>query len=275
MRKLLLLTLTCICLTCVGVTGQAHQIHSGYSHLQNVQGFQGIAYSIADNLKHNLIQHLTKSQPILFTSFVELDNLHTTNTFGRLLGEQVASRIAQHGYRVVELKLRKQSLMMNENFGEAILTRSLDDLRNRQGTQAVIVGTYTWLNDAVIVSARVISTLDGTILSAHDATLRMTEQLEELLSKNPSTFQPGQSSSPSSDGPLGKGSVLLDPKNTLAARLIQTRLSELNYYKDRIDGIWGKNSRAALQHFKTERQLASPSMWDVQAQQELFKGTGQ
>lgn len=274
MRKFLLLA-AFLGMTCLACPGHAHQIFTGYSHLQNVQGFQGIAYSIADVLKHNLVQHLDKSKPILFTSFVELDNLHATNSFGRLLGEQVASRIAQHGYRVVELKLRKGSMVMNEHFGEAILSRNLQSIRGSQDAQAVIVGTYTWLNDAVIVSARIINTLDGAILSAHDATLRMTEQLQELLSKNPGTFQSGRSFHSPSDGPLSSGSVLLDPKNSLAAKLIQTRLAQLNYYTDRIDGIWGKNSRAALQRFKTERQLASPSAWDIEAQRELFRGTGE
>ncbi len=275
-KKFFMFTMIIACMGLYCPIGHAHQVYSEYSHIQNLKGFQGIAYSIADNLEHNLVHALNKARPILFTSFVELDNLQNTNSFGRLLGEQVASRIAQHGYRVVELKLRKESLIINENFGEAILSRSLDDVRDRQDAQAVIVGTYTWLDDAVIVSSRIISTLDGALLSTHDLTLRMNPQLDELLSKNPSVYRSGRpAQAETEDGPLGRGTILLDPKNTLAARLIQNRLSQLNYYTDRIDGIWGKNSRAALQRFKSERQLASPSAWDIQAQRELFRGTGQ
>lgn len=270
------LTVMALIMTSFSTAGQAYQIYTGYSHLQNIQGFQGIAYSIADSLEQNLVQKLDRSRPILFTSFVELDNLHATTSFGRLLGEQVASRMAQYGYRIVDLKLRSGSMIIHENFGEAILSRSLHEVRTSQDAQAVIVGTYTPIRDSVIVSTKILSTLDGAMLATHDATLTVTPQIEELLSTNLSTFKPGRPGHPAGDdGPLGKGTVLLDPKNSLAARLIQTRLAELNYYKDRIDGIWGKNSRAALSRFKTERQLASPATWDVHAQRALFGGTGQ
>lgn len=264
------------------VTSQAGHPYVTSGQYTHARGFQGIAHALADGLEYNLVQHLDRTRPILFTSFVDLDNLNSSSTFGRLLGEQVASRMSQLGYRVMELKLRQGSMIVNENAGEMILSRDLRDVRTSQDTQGVLVGTYTIIDDAIIVSAKLLSTLDGAMLATYDTTLRKTPELQELATKNITTFEPvraqpsrQQEQREVSEGPLGRGTVLLDPKNSLAARLIQARLGELNYYTDRIDGIWGKNSRAALNRFKSSRGLASPTEWDLSAQRELFQGTGQ
>lgn len=267
---------------CAGLTlsgpalAQGSTISQEYNRIVPVQGFQGIAYAIADALENNLVQPLDRARPILFTSFVELDDLMTSSTFGRLLGEQVASRISQHGYRVMELKLRRDSMIISDQAGEIILSRELDKIRSNHEAQAVIVGTYTIVNQSIIVTTRILSALDGAILSSNDVTLRMTADLHALAGKNISRFQPGRpdAAKDAPTGPIGRGSVLLDPKNSLGARIIQTRLAELHYYKDRIDGIWGKNSHAALSRFKAERQL-SGTAWDMPTQIELFRGTGQ
>lgn len=234
---------------------------------------------IADALENNLVQPLDRTKPILFTSFVDLDDLKTTSTFGRLLGEQVGSRMAQFGYRVMEPKLRQDSLLIIEGAGELILTRDLENIRLNHEAQAVLVGTYTVIDESIILTARLLSALDGAILSSHDLTLTMSRDLRTLIHKNPARVQTRQALRNAEEallpaGPLARGSILLDPKNSLAARIIQTRLAELQYYKDKIDGIWGKNSRAALSRFKTERQLAGTA-WDLSTQIELFRGTGQ
>jgi TolB-like protein len=264
-------------------TASAIHPYYGSGPFANVHGFQGLAYALADGLEQNLVQHVDRTRPILFTSFVDLDDLNTSSTFGRLLGEQVASRMSQLGYRVVELKLRQGSMVVSQEAGEMILSRDLRDVRTNHDTQAVLVGTYVVTENAVIVSARLLSTLDGAILATRDATLRKTREIQELATRNTVTFQPTRTPPSKThpereavhDGPLARGTILLDPKNSLAARLIQARLAELNYYTDRIDGIWGKNSRAAMNRFKSNRQLASPTTWDISAQRELFKGTGQ
>jgi TolB-like protein len=284
------LLLTVVAGLAVGFTpGRAvAQPSSGLGEYQPVRGFQRIAYALADNLEHHLVRHVDRAKTILFTSFVELDQLNTSSTFGRLLGEQVASRFSQHGYTVVELKLRQHSMIISEDTGELVLSRNLRDIRTDQDAQAIIVGTYTLLKDSIILGVKLISTLDGSLLSTHDATVWLTPQLRELVARNVTTFEPQRiseepESTPEKDvskitvpeGPLARGTVLLDLKNSLAVRLVQARLADLQYYTDRIDGIWGKNSRAALSQFKRDQGLEEPGTWDVQTQRALFRGTGQ
>lgn len=283
MLRKFILTLLFGAVLAMGQNAQAFHPYSGSGHHAHIHGFQGLAYALADGLEHNLVQYVDRTRPILYTSFVDLDDLNTSSTFGRLLGEQVASRMSQLGYRVVELKLRQGSMIVSQNTGEMILSRDLRDVRTSHDTQAVVVGTYVVTDNAVIVSAKLLSTLDGAILATRDATLRKTKDIHELVTRNVTTFQPTRTQPSKTqmereavhEGPLARGTILLDPKNSLAARLIQARLAELNYYTDRIDGIWGRNSRAALNRFKSNRQLTSPTTWDLSAQRELFKGTGQ
>jgi len=75
-------------------------------------------------------------------------------------------------------------------------------------------------------------------------------------------------------GPIESGKVFLDPRKKRDAKIIQSRLKELGYYKKRIDGIFGPGSRKALKNFKQDNNLADNSVWDLNTQKILFKNTG-
>jgi peptidoglycan hydrolase-like protein with peptidoglycan-binding domain len=74
--------------------------------------------------------------------------------------------------------------------------------------------------------------------------------------------------------PISSGETLLDPAVPRDAKMIQTRLAELGFYRGTIDGVWGRNSRAALRAFKEKHSLADPEAWDRDTQILLFRETG-
>jgi len=74
--------------------------------------------------------------------------------------------------------------------------------------------------------------------------------------------------------PVASGETLLDPAVPRDAKMIQTRLAELGFYKAKIDGIWGRMSRAALKSFKEKNALGDPERWDKETQVLLFRDTG-
>ena len=74
--------------------------------------------------------------------------------------------------------------------------------------------------------------------------------------------------------PVASGETLLDPAVPRDARMIQSRLAELGFYKAKIDGIWGRMSRAALKSFKEKNALGDPERWDKETQVLLFRDTG-
>lgn len=247
----------------------------------------GIAYNAADMLENNLLSGLNRTLPILATSFVNLDNLKSSSTLGRLLGEYIASRFSQHGYQVIELRLQKDCLLVQEGNGELALSRDKGKIGTSYDAQAIIIGTYSLADDLLFVSTRIVSTVDHSILSSYDFSLRLDKTLRILAENGVTTAvknvsgngsRSGIKESPKTGaqkGILSGGLVLLDTSVSLGAKIIQARLAQLGYYSDKIDGVWKKHSLKALKNFKKNRGLTDNDKWGPATQKALFAGTDQ
>ncbi len=77
------------------------------------------------------------------------------------------------------------------------------------------------------------------------------------------------------EGPLSSGLILLQPSVPLGAKIIQKRLSDINFYTAEINGKWGKTVRVALRKFKKSMKLPANGKWDMETQKALFRDTGQ
>ena len=129
-------------------------------------------YAVADSLESNLRLPVSKEQPIIIASFVSVDNLTQTSTFGRMMAEHVGSRLAQKGYHVVELKLRQNSLFIQEGKGEFMLSRDVKEISRVHNAGAVVVGTYGDTREKTYVAARIVRTDDSMIISSCDYSVR-------------------------------------------------------------------------------------------------------
>jgi len=137
-----------------------------------------VNHASAENLVSSA--SLSKEKPVLITSFVDIDNLKQSSTFGRITSEQLGSKLSQLGYPVIEMKLRS-SVFIKELSGEFILSRELKSLSTLHDAQAVLVGTYAVASESVYVTAKLIRTTDGVILSSHDYVLPMGKDTKALL----------------------------------------------------------------------------------------------
>lgn len=137
-------------------------------------------YAAADNLIASADGVLTKSKPLLITSFVNIDDLRASSTFGRITSEQVGSKFSQSGYPVIEMKLRS-SVFIKEQSGEFILSRALKSLSTSHDAQAVLAGTYAVGSNVVYVTSKLIRTSDGVILSSYDYVLPIGPDTRTLL----------------------------------------------------------------------------------------------
>src|SRR5574341_65433 len=109
-------------------------------------------YVITDNLLSHLKLPVSQSDTILVASFVDINNLTKSTTFGRMLAEHVASRISQWGYKVIDMRLRTGSVFMEEGKGEFILSRDLREVSKNYNAVAVVVGTYGKSANGIYVS---------------------------------------------------------------------------------------------------------------------------
>ena len=127
------------------------------------------SYMAADRLASALFNRkFPPDTPIMAASFVNIDSLTTSSTFGRIVSEQVASRLAQHGLRIIEIKLRQESVFIKKGQGEFILSRELKDLGSSREIRAALVGTYAVSKHFIFVSARIVRTEDSSVLAGCD-----------------------------------------------------------------------------------------------------------
>ena len=246
----------------------------------------GISQVAGDMLEKNRLYYLDRTLPILSTSFVNLDDLKETSAFGRLMGVSVASRFSQHGYRVVELRLGKGNVVIQEKNGAFVLSRETARLEGSHDAQAIIVGTYSLDENWIYVSVRLVGIRDNSLISSYDFSMRMDASLKRLAEKKGGSLVPVKrtvkitdieegsdkiSASKTADrDPISSGSILLELSNPLAAKIVQTQLSRLGYYKWKIDGIWKSRSRSALSAFKRKNNLPNGARWDLKTQVALF-----
>jgi TolB-like protein len=140
------------------------------------------SYAAADSLGRGLrFRGLSLGESIMAASFVNIDDLTESSTLGRIVSEQIASRLAQHGFKVVEIKLRQESVFIEEGKGEFLLSREVLSLGETRGAQAVLVGTYAVSKDFIFISARVVRTGDNSVVTGYDYELPNDSTTRSML----------------------------------------------------------------------------------------------
>ena len=126
------------------------------------------SYAAADRLltagaKQDL---LTKNKRVLVASWVDVNQVSRSSIFGKMMAEQLASRLVQQGVAVMEVKLRS-SLFITEKGGEMLLSREIKEISQQHNAEAVIVGTYADAGSSgVYVTVKLVRAVDGLVLSA-------------------------------------------------------------------------------------------------------------
>ena len=118
--------------------------------------------------------------PFVVATLVNIDQLEQSSTLGRLISEQVASRMTQMGYSVLELKIRS-GVYMKRNEGELLLTREIKEVASTHNAQAVVVGTYAESATLVHVNLKIVNPATSVILAAYDYALPLDKQIASLI----------------------------------------------------------------------------------------------
>jgi TolB-like protein len=126
------------------------------------------SYSAADRLLNDAVRKelLSDNRRLLVASWVDVNQVSRSSTFGKMMAEQLASRLVQQGIPVVELKLRS-NLFISERGGEMLLSREIKDIGRQHNADAVVVGTYADAGiSGVYVTVKVVRASDGLVMSA-------------------------------------------------------------------------------------------------------------
>lgn len=142
----------------------------------------GANYEAAEYLIKNLPKEMLSDSPLLVASFVNLDDLKESSTFGKMVSEQILSRFKHLGYTAIEMKLRTETFIKDDS-GEFSLSRELSEISTKHNAQAVVVGSYAAASDRVYLTVRVISVADSRILASYDYNIPMTRDVFKMLLK--------------------------------------------------------------------------------------------
>ena len=133
--------------------------------------FLEYSYRAGDHLHGQLSGGEAAAYPMLAATFVDSATMENTSDLGRLLSEQVASRLSQHGYSVTEIQLRSDQLRVDPAGGVFALSRNVSEINADAPAYSILVGTYTAVGRQIYVNARVLRASDGVALASSDFSL--------------------------------------------------------------------------------------------------------
>ena len=156
-------------------------MHKDYSnsHLRSsefIQLNQRAVDQVSNQLAHRMLQ---KDYPVLVATVVNMNQLNSTSTFGRLVSEQIAARLSQLHYQIVEPKLRGDLVVRAD--GEFLMTRELKEMAKAFSAQAVVVGTYVESTKDVFVNIKVVQPETNQVLAATSYAIPMAKDVAVML----------------------------------------------------------------------------------------------
>jgi len=138
---------------------------------------------LADQLVRN-IDNRFRYEPMVVTTFVNLDNMKETSSLGRLIAENLIHELQVRGWKVFDIRLAKDIVVKPQ--GEFSITRDIRNIRNYYRVNSVISGTYAITSNSVIVNARIIDVKSGVVVSTGQIILPI-EDVASLLADRSSS----------------------------------------------------------------------------------------
>ena len=218
--------------------------------------------SLAESLIANLQTRLDRSALILTAPLADLHDVKNTSPVGRILAEELGNAFTRHGYRLADTRVFTPSPYSLKQDGETALSSAPDQVGAAFGPRTILSGTYAMVDGALRVSARLVQPADHAVLAAASCNLRITKEVRELMA----------ASSPAPAAPA-LPPELLSLKTKADAKRVQQALAAQGLYKGKIDGIFGKRSKAALSRFRASMALSAAPVWDIQTQMALLPAT--
>lgn len=120
---------------------------------------------LADQLFRN--KSISVNNPIVITSFQNLDTLTETDVVGRLIAEALIHEMHVRNIRVIDYRFQEKITVTEK--GEFALSRNIKDIKHEARADFILTGTYTILRDGntnvYFVNARLININTSEVVS--------------------------------------------------------------------------------------------------------------
>ncbi len=137
-------------------------------------------HAAVDKLMATTAMPIVKEVPLLVATLVNIDSLNHSSRLGRLVSEQIATRLTQKGYSVIEMKLRGD-VYIREGAGELLLSRDVRNLSRNYDAQVVIVGNYAVASHYVYLTLKAVTVSDNRVIAAINYVLPLTGSNRVML----------------------------------------------------------------------------------------------
>jgi len=136
-----------------------------YAKINNIhQNLNGAIVAMADQL-FTSNTHTKKQTKLILTSFVDLNQLNKTTTFGRILGESMFNELHIRKFKIIDFR-GQDAISVNAD-GEFHITRDTSKLKDTiESAEYIVVGTYTkFEGKSILINARILDSISGMVIS--------------------------------------------------------------------------------------------------------------
>lgn len=121
--------------------------------------------NIADQL-FKTMKNKNNEKRVILTSIVDLNELDTTSTFGRLLSESMFNELHVRNFFVTDFR-GQEAVTVNED-GEFHISRDVEKLKDTiQAVEYILVGTYVkFENESLLINTRILDSISGMVISS-------------------------------------------------------------------------------------------------------------
>lgn len=150
-------------------------------------------YSAVDRITKQANMEPGNTIPVVIGTLSNINTMEKSHSFGRVVSEQISSRMTQRGHQVSELRLRnsvniKQGHGDIAEAGEFMLTRDIESIRGEYKIGRVVTGTYGIAGKEVMVNLKMIDIASGKILGATDYAVDLDSNITKLIQDNAFSF---------------------------------------------------------------------------------------
>jgi TolB-like protein len=138
-----------------------------------------LAYWAVDNLLDQLVDQDCLGR-LLVATLVDINAVNETSMFGRQVSECLSARLTQRDVDVIHATIRQDHMLIRHE-GQFLLSREIRNLAADHNAKTVLVGTYGTTKDYVLVSLKLVSTVDDSTLAAFDYWIDRTGATQEML----------------------------------------------------------------------------------------------
>lgn len=138
---------------------------------------------LAEQLIAGIRDDSLKGAVALPVSFVNLDDMNQSSSFGRYVAEQLFYEFNQRGFPVREYRI-PGNISLREKEGEFYLSRALGEMGVATSGTVIVAGTYYYDPQAVFVNARLLRPSDGRVLRTANMVLQNNSLTRRMLSSS-------------------------------------------------------------------------------------------